>query len=549
MNRPANVLPPCRGLGHHLLLAGLALGVLAGCQMQRTDKLNADLVITGGIVHDGSGHGGSPQDVVVGEGEILYVGPDATQRYLPTRTLDATGMVVAPGFIDAHAHPQTYVNSDDPAVRRNLAWLHQGVTTMMVGVDGAGDPDVASQRRWFETHGVGTNLAAYVGFGPVRRAVLDEDDRTPNPEELRAMQALVAQGMCEGAFGFSTGLFYAPQSFASTDEVVSLAREAALRGGIYDTHQRDESSYTLGLLGSTREAIAIGRQAGLPVHIAHIKALGVDVQGESAELVQLIEEARAQGLRVTADQYPWLASGTNLVSALFPPWAQDGGRPALLARLQEPALRQQIRTEMAENLRRRGGAESLLLTAAGHPWTGQRLSEVAGEWQLDPLDAALRIVEGDNRPPGVRSAGSLASFNMADDDIRELMRQPWVITSSDGSDGHPRQFATFPKKYATYVRQEGVLDLDAFIHRSTGLSAQILGLDQRGLLRPGYHADIVVFDPEQYAPRADYLHPRELSKGVQWLLVNGKLAIDQGRATDVLAGQFLHHVPTAGSCP
>ncbi|WP_211260701.1 N-acyl-D-amino-acid deacylase family protein [Pseudoxanthomonas dokdonensis] len=508
-----------------------------------------DVVIRGGTVYDGSGGDPRQQDVVVSDGRIVALTDDASRHYRARRLLDAKGMVVAPGFIDAHAHPKTYITSPDASVRRNLPWLYQGVTTLMVGVDGDGSPRVAEQRRWFDNHGVGTNLAPYVGFGPVRRAVLREDDRHPDADELQAMRELVANGMCEGAFGFSTGLFYAPQSFADTDEVVALAHEAALRGGIYDTHQRDESSYTLGLLDSTREALEIGRRAGLPVHIAHLKALGVDVQGQAGALVRLIDDARTQGQQVSADQYPWLASGTNLKSALFPLWAQDGGRSALLQRLRDPTLRARIGQQMQDNLRRRGGAESLLLTAAGHPWTGKRLSQVAGEWGIDAVDAAIRIVEGDDRPPGVRSAGSVASFNMAEDDVRLLMRQPWVITSSDGSDGHPRQYATFPKKYVDYVQRDQLLGLGEFIHRSTGLSARLLGLHKRGLLRPGYHADIVVFDPVKYAPRADYLHPQELSLGVQSLLVNGRLAIDQGEATDVLAGKLLHHVPTAGSCP
>lgn len=487
-------------------------------------------------------------DVAIHGERIVAVGPALDRRYRATRRIDANGQVVAPGFIDAHAHPATYIRADDPGVRRNLPWLYQGVTTLMIGVDGGGSADVQAEREWFARHGVGTNLAAYVGFGPVRRAVLGEDDRAPDAAELQAMRGLVARAMCEGAFGFSTGLFYAPQSFARTDEVVALAREAGRHGGIYDTHQRDESSYSLGLLDSTREAIEIGRRAGLPVHIAHIKALGVDVHGEAAGLVSLIESARAQGIRVSADQYPWLASGTNLKSALLPRWALDGGRPAMLERLRDPLLRARIVSEMADNLRRRGGAGSLLLTAAGHPWTGQRLDAIARGWGIDPVAAALRIVEGDERPPGVRSAGSVASFNMDEDDVRLLMRQPWVITSSDGSDGHPRQYATFPKKYDTYVRQQGVLTLGEFIHRSTGLSAQTLGLEQRGRLRPGHFADVVVFDPDTYAPRADYLHPRERSRGIAQLLVNGQFAIADGEATDVLAGRMLAHAPPAGSC-
>ncbi|AWV08142.1 N-acyl-D-amino-acid deacylase family protein [Marilutibacter maris] len=530
------------------LQAGCLLIALSACATTAPARRNVDLLIVGGTVYDGESVEPQRLDVAIRGDRIVAVGPALERRYRATRRIDADGQVVAPGFIDAHAHPATYVRADDPGTRRNAPWLYQGVTTLMIGVDGGGSPDVQAEREWFARHGVGTNLAPYVGFGPVRRSVLGEADRAPDAAELEAMRALVDKAMCEGAFGFSTGLFYAPQSFSRTAEVVALAREAGRHGGIYDTHQRDESSYSLGLLDSTREAIEIGRRAGLPVHIAHIKALGVDVHGEAAELVSIVESARAEGIRVTADQYPWLASGTNLKSALLPRWALDGGRPAMLARLRDPALRARIVAEMADNLRRRGGAGSLLLTAAGHPWTGQRLDAVARGWGIDPIAAALRIVEGDERPPGVRSAGSVASFNMDEDDIRLLMRQPWVITSSDGSDGHPRQYATFPKKYDTYVRQQKVLTLGEFIHRSTGLSARTLGLEQRGVLRPGHFADVVVFDPDTYAPRADYLRPREPSRGVVHLLVNGQPAIADGELGDVLAGRLLAHTSTAGGC-
>jgi N-acyl-D-aspartate/D-glutamate deacylase len=372
--------------------------------------------------------------------------------------------------------------------------------------------------------------------------VLGQSARAPAPAELDGMRALVAKGMCEGALGLSTGLFYTPQSYAQTDEVIALAREAARRGGLYDTHQRDESSYGIGLLASVEETIAIGRAAGLPVHFAHIKALGVDVQGRAPEVISAIERARAEGLDVTADQYPWEASGSALEPALLPPWSQEGGRRELLARLDDPAARARIETAMAENLRRRGGAESLLLTSAGQPWTGRTLAAVAQRWQVTPIEAALRIIR---RSP---SGGDVASFNMREDDIRAFMREPWVVTSSDGSDGHPRQYATFPRKYVTYVRERKVLSLAEFIRGSTGRTADIFHLDGRGYLRPGYFADVVVIDPDTYAPRADYLHPRRLSTGVLELFVNGRLAMHQGHLTGAAPGRVVMHEPTAGSC-
>lgn len=529
-----------------LLVAVLALTACAGGTP--SSRVPADLLLSGGLVFDGSDAPGRVADVVVDGDRIAYVGVDATQRYASRRTIDASGLVVAPGFIDPHTHPDSYIRSDDAGERRNRPWLFQGVTTIFIGVDGGGTPDVAQDHAWFERQGVGTNIASYVGFSPVRARVLGQAARKPDAAELEAMRALVGKGMCEGAFGLSSGLFYTPQGFAETPEVIALAREAALRGGRYDTHHRDESSYDIGLLASIDEAITIGREARLPVHIAHIKALGLDVHGQAAAVIARVERARDEGLQVTADQYPWLASGTRFGATLLPPWAVDGGRAALFARLDDPKDAARIRADMADNLRRRGGPEALLLTSQGFPWSGRTLQDIAAEWALDPVDAALRILtEG-----GVSGAGGaqrVASFNMDKADVDLLMRQPWVVTASDGSNGHPRQYATFPEKYARFVRADGVITLQDFIHRSTGLTATVMGLADRGFLRAGQAADVVAFDPETFAPKADYAQPRVLSDGVVHLLVNGVPAIDGGEATDALAGRVLRHSPPAGSCP
>ena len=466
----------------------------------------------------------------------------ASGRYTAARVIDAKGMIVAPGFIDPHTHADSFLRSPDKAVRVNAAWLHQGVSTVMIGVDGNGTPDVAADSGKLAASGIGTNIVPFVGFGPVRQRVLGQDARAPTAAELDAMKALVAKGMCEGAVGLSTGLFYAPQSFASTDEVVAVAREAAIRGGLYDTHQRDESSYSIGLLGSVEEAIAIGKQAGMPVHFAHLKALGVDVHGQAGAVIAAIDAARKAGIDVTADQYPWLASGSNLDASLLPRWAVDGGGAALLKRLDDPATLARIRGEMQDNLRRRGGASALLLIAEGFPWTGKTLEQVAAEWKLDSRDAALRIIRQsiEAKSRGQKGGGTaVASFNMAQADVDLLMQQPWMVTSSDGSDGHPRMFATFPEKYVRYVRERKVISLATFIRQSTGRTADIYKLDRRGYLRPGYFADVVVLDPAGYAPRADYVRPRELSVGVEKLFVNGALAVDDNGTTGVVAGRAL----------
>ncbi len=521
-----------------MLSAGAALLSVSGAAAKADEAV--DVIIRGGTIYDGGEGAPFVGDVAIRGDQIVHVGPP--DGFTAPRIVDAKGMIVAPGFIDPHTHADGFLRSPDKAVRVNAAWLNQGVSTVMIGVDGSGTPDVAADAAKLEASGIGTNVVSFVGFGPVRQRVLGQGARAPDDAELGRMKALVAKGMCEGAAGLSTGLFYAPQSFATTGEVVAVAREAAIRGGIYDTHQRDESSYSIGLLGSVQEVIDIGRQAGMPVHFAHLKALGVDVHGQAGAVIAAIDKARAEGIDVTADQYPWLASGSNLDASLLPRWAVDGGGKALLKRLDDPATLAKIRGEMAENLRRRGGAGALLLISEGYPWTGQTLEQVAAEWKLDSRDAALRIIRAsvEAKARGERGGGTgVASFNMAPADVDLLMKQPWMVTSSDGSDGHPRMFATFPEKYVRYVRERKVIDLKTFIRQSTGRTADIYKLGRRGYLRAGYFADVLVFDPEEFAPRADYVRPRELSVGVVKLFVNGKLAIDEGGATGIAAGRAL----------
>lgn len=353
------------------------------------------------------------------------------------------------------------------------------------------------------------------------------------------MRGLVAAAMCQGALGLSTGLFYAPQSFAGTGEVVELAREAGRRGGVYDSHIRDESSYTIGLAAAVDEAIAIGRGAGLPVNISHIKALGVDVQGQAPAIVAKVEAARRAGRKVTADQYPWSASGTSLAAALVPGWAQDGGRTRLLERFDEPGLSRRLHSEMAENLRRRGGPAALLITEGD--FRGRTLADVAAGRGEAAVPAAIAVIRAGD--PAV------ASFNQSEPDIRTFMQQPWVMTGSDASTGHPRTFGSFARKYAKYVISERVLTLRQFIERSSTLAADTFRLTGRGRLKPGAFADLVVFDPKRYAARATYEQPVLTATGVRTVLVNGALAVDKGVLTGRAAGRALRQVPPAGSCP
>lgn len=498
----------------------------------------ADLVLKGGTIHDGSDRPAYVGDVAITGDRITYVGKPSKIR--AQRSIDARGLIVAPGFIDLHTHAD--IDATEPSARRLDTWLAQGVTTIVTGNDGFGSPDIAAQTRALAAQPIGPNMASYVGFGPVRTAVLGEGDVAPDAAQLAQMKALVAKGMCDGALGLSAGLFYAPQKFAKTDEVIAVAREAGKRGGLYDTHQRDESSYDIGLFASVDEALRIGREAQMPVHFAHLKALGIDVQGQAPAVIARIEAARAAGQQVTADQYPYTAGSTSLTAVLLPPWALDGGLAAIKARIADPDKHDRLRTDMRENLRRRGGAGTLLLVNTGRPWSGKRLDAVAAEWNVNPIDAALRLI-GDE-PDRI----DVVSFMMIESDIESIMRQPWVMTGSDGTEGHPRISGTFPRKYAHYVVEKKTISLATFIRQSTGRSADILKLDRRGYLRRGWYADVVVFDPRTYAPRSDYGRPYELAIGVNTLLINGQTAIADGRLNDILPGRVLRRT-NVPNCP
>ncbi|RXZ66415.1 N-acyl-D-amino-acid deacylase family protein [Pelagerythrobacter rhizovicinus] len=521
----------------------LAAALLAVPSAAAAELPAADLLIVGGEVHDGTGAAGRTADIAVRDDRIVYVGPDGERAVHAARILDASGLLVMPGFIDPHTHADGDLLSSDPDRRENPAYLHQGVTTVVIGNDGGGSPDIAEKAAGLENAGVGTNVGLMVGFGPVREEVLGETNRAPTADELARMQRRVARAICQGALGFSTGLHYAPQTFAETGEIVALTREAGKRGAIYDSHLRDESSYSTGLKASVAEAIAIGREAGAPVHIAHIKALGPDVWGSSGEIIDMVDEARARGQRVTADQYPWRASGTRISNALVPRWALDGGMPGLRARFDDPEAAARLRTEMAENLRRRGGAETLLITRGigdADRWDGKTLAEVAAAMGSKPIEAAIAILR--------RSDARVASFNMDRSDIEAFAVQPWVMTGSDGSTGHPRKYATYPKAYRDLVTS-GKLDLPTFVRRSSGLVADTLGLTNRGYLEADAFADIVIIDAERFVPRAGYANPEELSEGVVHLIVNGSLAIENGRPTGVHSGRVLLRQPSRGTCP
>jgi len=485
-----------------------------------------DLIIRGGSVIDGSGAPAQKADIGIAGDRIVFIGSSNGKQ--ATRVIDAPGLIVTPGFIDPHTH--TAGDLSDPKRSRNDAYLMQGVTTVATGNDGDSPKEIGATLAKWEHQGIGTNAALFIGQGTVRGEVMKMSDGKPTDEQLVQMKHLVEAAMQQGAIGISTGLYYAPGSYSSTEEVIELAKVAAQYHGIYDTHMRDESSYTIGLLGSVRETIRIGREAHLTVMISHIKALGADVWGQSADVIKVIDDARREGINVVASQYPYTASGTSVTAALVPRWAEANG--VLLKNLDDPAVHTKLINEMNQNLVRRGGPDSLLMTAPRDKTvTGKTLAAIAKERNESPVDAAIEII---------KSGGSaVASFNMKENDIEAFMRQPWVMTCSDGSEGHPRKYGTYPRKIHDYVYERHIIFLEAAVRSSTSLPAETLGLKDRGLLKPGYFADVLVFDPKTFQERATYESPRVLAAGVRYLTVNGRLAIDEGNLTTTLAGKAL----------
>ncbi len=501
-------------------------------------QTRVDLLIRGGRLIDGTGSAARQADVGITGDRITFVGTAARENVAATRTIEARGMVVAPGFIDPHTHTCGDLLSESTDRRRNDAYLMQGVTTVITGNDGSGPIDVAAQLARMEQQGIGTNAALFVGFGTIRSRVLGPSSAAPDSAQRAKMLELVTTGMKGGALGLSTGLYYAPQSYSTTEEVIPLAKVAASFGGIYDSHLRDESSYTIGVVGAVREAMRIGKEAGLAVHIAHIKALGVDVWGRSDSIISVIREAQRAGQRVTADQYPYTASGSGVGASLLPRWAEAGGRDSLRRRAQDPATRERLLTEMRDNLRRRNGARALLITERERAdLVGKTLEQIAAARGVEPVIAALDII--------LTGDASVASFNMDEPDIVRLMQQDFVFTGSDGSDGHPRKYGSFPKKLREYVMEKRVMSLEDFVRRSTGAPAEALGIADRGTITKGQFADVVVFDPAQVRDRSTYEAPTQLATGMSFVIINGRVAVEQGTRTGVLAGKAVRRKPTA----
>lgn len=493
-----------------------------------------DLVIAGGTIYDGSGSAGRRADLGILDGAIAAIGQIGASQ--GKQAIQARGLYVAPGFIDMHTHGDRGIIREESKTAQN--YVMQGVTTLVTGNCGDGTYNVADYFARLQRQGAGVNIVHLVGHGTVRSAVMKNADRAPTPAEQEQMKSLVDKAMLEGAWGMSSGLFYAPGSFAKVDELVELAKVVRRYGGFYASHIRDESNYTTGLKASIAEAIEVGERAGVPVEISHIKALGKPVWGQAAEICRVIEAAQARSVKVHADQYPYNASNTGMSAATLPRWVEADGKTK--ERLSDPALLPKIKKEVADNIERRGGPDTLLISSfrARPEWEGKNLLEVSRIMGKTPVDAAIEVV--------LMGGASVISFNMSDDDIQYFMKKPYVMTGSDGDvllfgQGlpHPRSYGTFVRKIRQYVLDKKVISMEQAIHAATGLPAETLGFKDRGQIKQGYAADLVVFDPAKIADKATYTQPHQYAEGIRYVLVNGKPEVAQGKFTGTLAGKPL----------
>ena len=532
----------------HLLLL---LVLLAGCG----SSPHYDLLVRGGSVIDGGGGEPFPADVGVRGGEIVFIG-DASGAGAD-RVIDATGLIVAPGFIDIHNH------SDDTLIEepRCESMVRQGVTTMVLGEGASAGPVHEGEREWTTLggyfdyvagKGVATNICSYVGQTQVWTYVKGEALQPATPEEIAAMRAEIERAMREGAMGLSSSLLMPPSSLVTTEQLLELARGAAKYGGIYSTHIRDEGA---GVFDAVDEAIAVGRGAGIPVDIIHLKIADQQLWGRMDEVIAKIEQARADGLKITANVYPYTA-GQNNLRAIIPPWAHDGGNEAMLKRLRDPAARRRMKRDILNGLPgwynhylAVGGDWSRMLLVGldspkNRPFVGKRMSELIAARGGDPVEVLFDVLLEEN--------GSVRTvyFHHREDDMVLALRQPFTSVGSDGAavspDGkyaathpHPRWYGTFPRLLGRYVREKGVLTLPVAVHKITSMNADKIGIADRGLLREGYRADITVFDPDKVIDRATYENPHQYPAGIPYVIVNGVVVLDDGEHTGALPGQVI----------
>jgi len=527
-----------------------------------------DIIIEHGLLIDGMGAGTRQADVGIKDGRVASVGDLSGAR--ATQRVDATGKVVAPGFIDmlGQSDLTILVNPHLPSK------IFQGITTEITGEGGSVaplndriieadkvaydhlgiTPDWRTLDEYFarlERQGMGINLATYVGATQVRRVVLGDDDVQPTPAQLDSMKALVARAMREGAVGVSSSLQYAPAPYATTEELIALASEAASYGGVYATHMRSEGD---AVMEAIDEAIRIGREAHIPVEIWHIKAAGTHNWGRMKDIVAKIDSARASGLDITADTYAYTA-WFNSLSAFVPPWAHDGGDARMIERLKDPETRARIRRDMLtpstawdNEWQEIPGPEAVLVCVVHNPdlrpLQGKTLAQIAEMQNKGPIDALLDLLIADD------AFTSGAVFGMSQEDVSLALRQTWVSIDNDSQgtapDGilgqehpHPRAYGTFPRILRKYVREDSLITLPEAIRKFTSLPANKMHLTDRGTLTEGNWADVVVFDPDSVRDLATFEEPNQLSVGMDWVLVNGVPVIADGKATDALPGKVL----------
>jgi N-acyl-D-amino-acid deacylase len=532
-----------------------------------------DLLIRNGRVLDGTGNPWFPADVAVRAGRIVAVGSLAGAQ--ASRVIDATGKYLTPGFIDIHSHaddgsgPRGGFRDPDPIRRSAPNLVSQGITTVVVNQDGRSPWPVAEQRVLLEKTGIGTNAMLLVGHGTVRRRVMGDDVQRPaRPDEIVKMRELVKQALQEGAVGMSAGLEYEPGRWSNTDEVVELARELVPVQGIYISHERSEGSDPLWyvpsqdgpsaptLLDAVRETIEIGEKTGARVVASHLKAKGEHYWGSSAAAVTLIQRARDRGVDVWADQYPYPTSGTDGNTVLIPAWATrppgaanqpKTDRAAMLKRvLGDPPTANLVRSDIAHEIRRRGGAENITVYEfPDKSLYGKSLAEIARLWKLDPVETAIKIqLEGlTDRNGGARMRG----FSMAEFDMEHIAKQPWVATSTDGgialpADGpatHARFYGSFTRKIRHYALDRGAISLEHAVRSSTSLPARIMRLADRGQIREGFAADLVVFDVATVRDKATFFEPHQHSDGVEHVFINGVAVVDAGKLTHAVPGRVL----------
>lgn len=546
-----------------VLAAGLAAAT--GAQPSAPDY---DVVIRGGRVLDGTGNPWFPADVAVKDGRIVAVGRLAEAT--AATVVDATGRYVAPGFIDIHSHADDGSSlrgglRDQGRERRAAPNLvSQGITTVVVNQDGRSPWPLSEQRALLETRGIGVNAMLLVGHGTVRRQVMGDDVRRPSTAaEMAKMRALVRQALQEGAVGMSAGLEYEPGRWSTTGELVELAKELPGVHGVYISHERSEGSDPLWyvpsqdgpgpptLLDAVRETIEVGERTGARVVASHLKAKGAHYWGSSTAAVSLIQRARDRGVDVWADQYPYPTSGTDGSTVLVPAWATTGpgstDRATVLRRvLGDPPTARQLRADIAHEIQRRGGAENIIVfDFTDTALYGKSLAEIARLWGLDAVEAAIRIqLEG---LPDRRGGARMRGFSMAEADMEIIAKQPWVATSTDGGialpeDGpstHARFYGSFTRKIRHYVIERGAISLEHAIRAATSLPAGIMGLADRGQVREGMAADLVVFDLATIRDKATFFEPHQHSEGIDDVFVNGVARVRAGRIVDALPGRVL----------